>query len=95
MPRRRTIPCRSLTGATSVESLPTKHAVFDHGRVLVHAVVVAGDRARADVDAFADLRVAQIGEMVRLRTFAQLRFLGLDEVADVRAFSDFAAGAQM
>ena len=42
-------------------------AVFDHRLVLVLAVVVAGDRARADVHVGADRRVAQIRQVIGLR----------------------------
>src|SRR5581483_8338541 len=45
--------------------------VLDDGAVLAHAVVVAGDGSRADVDARADLGVADIREMVRLRALAE------------------------
>src|ERR1022692_4203637 len=72
-----------------------ERAVFNHGAVLVHAIVIAGDGARPDVDAFANLGVAKIGEVVGLGTFAQPRLLGLHEVADVRAFADVAPGPQM
>ena len=52
------------------------------------AVVVAGDRAGADVDLLANRRVAEIGEVVGLRAAAERRVLELDEVADVRVFAD-------
>src|SRR5208282_6176290 len=48
-----------------------EHTIFDHGLVLAHTIVIAGDGARAYIDAFTDFRVAQIAEMVRLRTLAQ------------------------
>src|SRR5208337_5029403 len=54
-----------------------------------------GDGARAYIDAFTDFRVAQIAEMVRLRTLAQLDFLGLDEVPQVSVFAHLASGAHM
>src|ERR1039458_10788814 len=72
-----------------------EHAIFDHGLLLVHAIVIAGDGARADVDAFADFRVAQIAEVICLRPLTELDFLGLDEVAHVSAFAYLASGAQM
>src|SRR5579885_302317 len=40
----------------------------DRRLVLLLAVVVAGDRARADVDVLGDLGVADVGEVVDLRT---------------------------
>ena len=53
-------------------------------RCLLPAVVVGGDRARADVGARADLDVAHVGEVRHLRALADLGVLGLDERADVR-----------
>src|SRR5215471_17829909 len=52
-----------------------EHAVLDHRRVFVHAVVVAGDGAGTDVDSLANFRVTQIGQMIRLRALAQTHFL--------------------
>ena len=63
--------------------------------MLVHAVVVAGDGSRADVDTRADDGVAKIVEVVGLGSFAESHLLGLDKVADVRAFADAALGAEM
>ncbi len=63
--------------------------------MLLDAVVVAGDGSGADVDSGADFGVAEIGQVVGLRSLAELDLLGLDKVADVRAFSDVAAGTQM
>ena len=59
------------------------HIVADRGAVLVGAVVVGGDAAGADVDARADRRVAQVGQVIRLRAVGQPAVLDLDEVADV------------
>src|SRR6185312_5752116 len=47
------------------------------------AVVVHEDRAGADVAAGADLRIAEIGEVVGLRAPPDRRGLELDEVADM------------
>src|SRR5690606_6704634 len=69
-------------------------AVADGGGGLVHAVVVAGDGAGADVDLRADARVAQVGEVVGLAARAERRVLGLDEIADVHAFGEHRARAQ-
>ena len=57
------------------------------GDVLVDAVVVAGDGARPDVHAFADVRVAQVGEMIRLRSFAYFDLLRLDKISQVSVFA--------
>ena len=72
-----------------------KDALADARDVLVHAVVVAGDGAGADIGSFADLRVAEVGEMVGLCALAEPRLFGLDKVAHVRVFADFASGAQV
>ena len=45
--------------------------------------------------AFADFRVAEVGEVVGLGAFAKLRLLGFNKVAHVRVFADFAAGPQV
>src|SRR5574340_1137631 len=67
-------------------------AVLDHRLVLLLAVVVARDRARADVHALADDRVAEIREVVRLRSPAERGLLQLDEVPDVRVLHDLRIG---
>ena len=72
-----------VTGATSWRVGADESVVFDHRAILVGAVVVAGDRAGADVDVAADRGVAKIGQVVGLRAVADLGGLGLDEVADV------------
>ena len=63
--------------------------------MLIHAVVVAGDGARAYVNAFANLRVAQIRQMIRLRPLAQLDLLGLNKISHVSAFANFASRTQI
>ena len=65
-----------------------ERAVLDRRLMLRLAVVVAGDRAGADVDLLADHRVAEIGEVVGLRAAAERGLLQLDEVADVRVLAD-------
>ena len=59
--------------------------VLDHRRVLPNPVVIAGNRAGADVHLLADRRVAQVGQVVGLRPAPEPRLLQLDEVADARA----------
>ena len=58
------------------------------------AVVIAGDRARADIRPRADLRVAQIGEVIRLCARAQVGRLQLDEIADMRSHAEGRSWAQ-
>ena len=64
-----------------------ERARADLGAPLVHAVVVAGDGAGADVHLLADRRVAEVGEVVGLGAALQLRLLHLDEVADVHVLA--------
>jgi len=52
-----------------------EHAIFDDCLVLVDSVVIARDRPRANVHAFTDFRVAQIAQVIRLRSLASLIFL--------------------
>ena len=78
-------PSPSSTGATRRRVDARVHAVADLGAVLVHAVVVRGDRARAEVRAGADVGVADVGEVRHLGALADLGVLGLDERADLHA----------
>src|SRR4030095_12691964 len=57
----------------------------DHRLVLVDAVVVAGDGARAEIRTLAHLGVAHVGEMRHLGPPANPGLLDLDEVADLGA----------
>src|SRR5712664_1809377 len=56
--------------------------VPDRRWMLVEAVVIAGDRARADVALGSDLRVAQVREVHGLRAFADDAFLEFHKIAD-------------
>src|SRR5690606_36693198 len=71
-----------------------ERTVPDHGAVLVRAVVVASDRAGADVDLRADRGVAYVGQMVHLAAGRDLAVLHLDEVADLHALGESGAGPQ-
>src|ERR1035437_2290366 len=62
--------------------------VFDYRRVLLHAVVVARDRAGADVHTCADRGVAEIRQVHRLRSGPEHGLLQLDEIADARLLAD-------
>src|SRR5262249_22380634 len=64
----------------------------DPGRVVLLAVVVAGDDARADVRTGAHVGVAEIREVLRLDAPAEHGVLGLDEVADAHLFLVDGAG---
>ena len=55
------------------------HPVTDGRLIFLKTVVIARDRAGADVSIAADGHVAEIGEMVRLCAIADLGGLCLDE----------------
>ena len=63
--------------------------------MLVRAVVVAGDRARADVAPRADRRVAEVGQVTGLAALAQPGLLQLDEVAHAAVRLEYRARPQM
>src|SRR5579859_7433431 len=63
--------------------------------MLVHPVVVASDDAGADIRACSNLGVAQVGKVISLGPFAQLRFLGLNKIAHVCILADLAAGTKV
>ena len=72
-----------------------ENVVVDDGLVLVDAIVIAGDRTSPNVYAGADLRVAQVREMIRLRSLPQLDLFGLNEITDVSTFTDLASWTKM
>ena len=84
-------PSPTSTGATSIVSTPRNAPSPIVVAVLARAVVVGGDRAGADVDALADLGVAEVAHVVLLRAGAEARVLELGEVADLGAAPDDAA----
>src|SRR5450631_840087 len=93
--------CRDVSAASNLywrhqrRVAADEHAIFDDRLVLVDAIVIAGDGTCTDVYAFSDFRVAQIAEVILLRTLAQLDFLGLDKVSHVGAFAHIGPRAQM
>src|SRR6058998_1841805 len=70
-----------------------ENVVLYDGAVLVRSVVVAHDRAGADVDVSAHLAVADVGEVIRLGTCAYATRLELHEVADVHSLGEARARA--
>ena len=66
----------------------------DRRVALGQAVVVGEDRARADVGAGADGRVAAVAEVRHLGAVADLGVLRLDEAADLAAGAETRAGPQ-
>ena len=71
-----------------------KRALADNRAELVKAVVIAGDRAGADIGAGADVAVAEIGEVVGLGPGAEPGRLDLDEIADMHVALEHRAGTQ-
>src|SRR5207244_11130785 len=65
-----------------------KDPILADGLMLVSAVVIAGDRAGADVHALADPGIAEVAEMIRLGALPQLGFFHLDEIADLGRATD-------
>src|SRR5215204_1714203 len=61
------------------------HVGPDRRAVLLDAVVVRGDVARADVRVLADVRVADVAQVRDLRPTADVRVLDLDEGAGLGA----------
>src|SRR6266478_8839242 len=56
----------------------------DRRRILVEAVVIAGNRARANIALRPDLRVAEVREVHGLSAFADRALLEFDKISDVR-----------
>src|SRR6266480_7265979 len=71
-----------------------ENVVLYDGAVLVRSVVVAHDRAGADVDVSAHLAVADVAEVIRLGTRAYATRLHLHEVADVHSVGEARARAR-
>src|ERR1700688_3705206 len=82
---------RSHQGAVATN----EYTIVNDSSVLVDAVVVAGDGAGADVHTRSNLSIAQVCEVVRLRSFAQFNLLGFDEISNMRAFADLASRTQV
>src|ERR1700694_1238497 len=74
---------------------PDEDVGADLGAVLLHAVVVAGDRAGAVVGARTDARIADVGQVIRLDVVGELRLLDLDEISDAHAIADHVSVAEV
>ena len=70
------------------------HVGLDHGAVLVGAIVIGGDAARAVVHAFAHCGIAQIGQVVGLAACSHGGIFYFHKVADVHRFPQLGARAQ-
>ena len=76
-------------------SAADEHFILDRRRVLLFAVVVAGDGAGADVGARAHRRVAQIGQVLRLGTWPRVDFLTSTKLPTRAVGRDHRAHTQM
>ena len=88
-------PGPMVTGCAQQRVDADEGAVADDGAVLGLAVEVRRDGAGADVDLLADLRIAQIAEVMLLGARSQAAVLELRVVHDLAAGTDAAAGADM
>ena len=70
-------------------------AVADHGAVLVHAIVVGGDGAAADVGVVAEPGVAHIAQVRHFGAVADVRLLHLDECAGLGVLAELVARTQV
>ena len=77
-------PSPTVTGATRAESRPDERAGTNLGRALGEAVIVAGDGACADVGPCPHGGIAEVGQVVGLRSGAQPGLLHLNKVPDAR-----------
>src|SRR6266545_3941799 len=82
-------------GGDKLRIAPDERTILDHGLLLFLAVVIARDRAGADVHLLADGGVAEIRQMAGLGARTENRFLQLDEITDVHALAELAFGADM
>ena len=62
-----------------------KGAVADLGLVLVRAIIIASDRAGADIDRVAEHRVTQVTQVIGFAINTELGVFGLDKIANMRA----------
>ena len=89
-------PLADAHGRDELRVAADEHAVLDHRLMLLHAVVVARDRAGADVDVLADGRVAEVREMVGLRSpRPSVVFLSSTKLPTCALFADIRVGSQV
>ena len=60
-----------------------EYVILDDSLVLVRAIIVAGNRSRADVDALADHGIAYVAEVVGLAAVRDDAILDFNEITDV------------
>src|SRR5690606_3586277 len=73
---------------------PDKGSRADHRLMLIEAIIVAGDRARANISLRTHMGVTDIGEVINLRTRLNARLLHLYEIADLGLFQHLRARAK-
>ena len=71
-----------------------ERAVADDGHVFVLSVIVAGNRAGADVHIATDFRIADVAEMTNVCALPDNAVLDFNEIAHCYAVGEFRAGAQ-
>ena len=69
--------------------------ILDHRLLFANPVVIARDGSGADIDPSTDSRIAEIAQMVRLRTFTQLRLLHLHKVAHLGVLPHHGSGTEV
>src|SRR5690606_38365231 len=63
--------------------------ITDHGLVLVHAIVIAGNGTGTDIHLFTYLGIAQIGQMIGLGILAHHDVLGFNKIANLGMFLEY------
>src|SRR5918995_3812453 len=71
------------------------NAVADFAGILLKSIIVAGDRASADIAITAYGHITEISKMIGLGAIADLGFFSFHEIADVNISAQFSAGPQM
>ena len=77
-----------VTGATKRAVRADERARADVRPVFAEAVVIAGDRAGADIGLLANGRIADIGQVIGLGALAEVGLLHLDEIADLGVLAE-------
>ena len=82
-------------GCDQLRIAPDENAILDDCLVLAHAVIVAGDGSCSNVHILADLGIAQIAQMRRLCSVAELRVFDFDKISNASLASDDGVILQM
>ena len=62
--------------------------------MLVHAIVIASNGARTNIDALTYVGVAHVGKMICLTTFTKIGIFNFNKITHVRRIRQLSAGAQ-